>query len=143
MSFFGIRVFDVHHIFIPNIRMLLILTLKIYTKFLLTTYICPSIYGWSLVYIFNLVSIFSQSVVQNVLRNVVSPSKMMDLDMPKCTQTYYKNMFLSSCPVMVLLQGIQMHILLNMSTTKSNLSCPFLVVGWPPTKSWRCSLMVL
>ena len=61
--------------------------------------------------------------------------EMMLLGIPKCTQTYSKNMFVASCPLMVFLQGIRMHTLLNLSTTTNKYSCLFLVVGRPPTKS--------
>jgi hypothetical protein len=117
MDYSVIRVLNVDHIFIPGLWMLLIVTPQKLYQILLTTYVFASIYGWNVVDLFNLVSIFSQSVVQKALRNMVSLSKMMLLGIPKCTQTYSKNMFVSSCPLMVFLQGIRMHILLNLSTT--------------------------
>jgi len=36
---------------------------------------------------------------------------------------------------MIFLQGMRMHILMNLSTPTNKLSCPFRVVAKPPTKS--------
>jgi hypothetical protein len=83
--------------------------------------ILPFVCGWNVVDLFNFKSIFSQRVVQKALRNLVSLSKMMLLGIPKCTKTYSKNMFVASCPLMVL-QGIRMHILMNLSTTSVDFS---------------------
>jgi hypothetical protein len=116
LDFSIIRVLNIDQIFIPGFGLLLIVTPQSYTKVLLTTSIFPSVWGWNVVNLFNLVSI-SQSVVQKALRNLVSLSEMMLLGIPKCTQTCSKNMFVDSCPLMVFLQGIKMHILLNLSTT--------------------------
>jgi hypothetical protein len=82
-----------------------------------------------------LVSIFSHNVVQNALRNLVSLSEMMFLGIPKSTLTYSKKFFVASRPLMVFLQDKRMHIFRNLSTTTNRQSCPFLVVGKPPTKS--------
>jgi hypothetical protein len=60
-----------------------------------TTFVCPSVCGWNVVNLFNLVSIFYQSVVQKALRKLVSMFTMMLLGIPKCTQTHSKNVFAS------------------------------------------------
>jgi hypothetical protein len=63
------------------------------------------------------------------------PVEMILLCIPKCTRTYLKNKFVSSCPLMIFLEGMRMHILLNLSTTTNKFSCPFRMVGKPHTKS--------
>jgi hypothetical protein len=102
---------------------------------MLITFIFLFVYGWNVVDLLNLVSIFSHIVVQNALRNLVSPSKMMLLGIPKCTQTCSMTIFVASCPLMVFLQGMRIHILFNLPTTTNRYSCPFLVVSKPSTKS--------
>jgi hypothetical protein len=129
------RVLYVDHISTLGIQMILTVTPKILHQ-ILVDYFCMHICLWMecCIYI-QLVSIFSPNIVQNVQRNLVSLSKMMLLGVPKCTQTCSKNMFSTFFPLMVFLQGIIMHILLNLSTTINKQSCPFLFVGKPPIKS--------
>ena len=89
--------------FHPGLWMFLILKHQNLTKVLLLTYVFPSICGQNDVYIFNLVSIFSLTIVQKNLRNMLFLSKMMVLGIAKCTQTRSMKMFVSSCPLMVFL----------------------------------------
>jgi len=91
--------------------------LRSYTKVLFATSIFSSICGWNVLDLLNFVSMFSHNLVQNLLRNLMSLSEMMLLGIPKCTQTCAKNTFTTSCLLMVFLQGIRIHILLNLSTT--------------------------
>jgi len=111
-----IRVFYIDHVFILGFKVILIVSLKRCTKVLLTTFVFLYVHRWNVVDLLNLVSMFSQSVVQKALRNLVSMFEMMLLSIPKCIQTCSKNMFVASCPLLVFLQGIRMHILLNLST---------------------------
>jgi hypothetical protein len=64
-----------------------------------------------------------------------SLSEMMLLGIPKYTQTCLNNKFVASHPFMVFLQGMRMHIFLNLPTTKNKYSFPFHIIGKPPTKS--------
>jgi hypothetical protein len=66
---------------------------------------------------FNLVSILSQSVVQNLPKNLLSRSEMMEVGNPKCTQIWLKNSSVASHLEIVFLQGVRTHILLKRSTT--------------------------
>lgn len=72
---------------------------------------------------------------KNVLRNYVSIYEIVLLGIQKCTQNHPMNKFTTFFLLMVFLQGINIHILLNLSTTMNRQSYPFLVVGKPPTKS--------
>jgi hypothetical protein len=65
--------------------MILIVTPQKLHQILLTNYVFPSVCGWNVVDLFNLVSILSHNVVQNSLRNMVSLSEMTLLGIPKCT----------------------------------------------------------
>ena len=117
VDFFVVRLLYIYHIFIQVFRCFYLYSLRCCTKVLLTTSVCPSVCGWNVVDLFKFVSIFSYNVVQNALRNLVSLSEMMFLGIQKCTQTYPKNKFVASCPLIVFLQGIRTHILLNLWTT--------------------------
>ena len=115
--------------------MILIVTPRKLHQILLTNYVFPSVCGWNVVDLFNLVSIFSHNVVQNVRRNMVSLFEMMILCISNCIQTYSKKMCVASYSLMVFLQGMRMHIFQNLSTTTNKQSCPFLVFGKIPIKS--------
>ena len=86
--------------------------------------IFPYVCWWKFVDLFNLVSIFSKSVVQKKLKILVSL-----FDIPKCTQTISNKKPVASCILMVFVQAIGMHILLNLSTFTNKYSCPFMVFG--------------
>ena len=101
---------------------------------MLITSICPYFYGWNVENLFNLIFFFFQSVVQNVLRNIVSLYDIMLLSIPKCTQNCLENMCIAPYPLMVFLQRIIIHILLNLSITTNKQLFTFLVVINPPTK---------
>lgn len=64
---------------------------------------------------FNLVSIFSHKVIENLPRNLLSLSKIIELGSPKYTHTSEKNNFAIIYLVIVFLHGIKRHILLNLS----------------------------
>ena len=87
-------------------------------------------------------SIFSQSVVQKALRNILSLSKMILLGTPKCTHASSNNMFATSCPLMGFLKGMVMHILLNMSITTIDSDVPSWFLEKHPQNPWICSPMV-
>jgi len=69
-------------IFILGVWMLLIVIPKNLYYVLLTNYIFPISYGWKMVYLFNSMSIFSQNVVCDDLRNLVSFLEMVLLGIP-------------------------------------------------------------
>ena len=58
------------------------------TIILLTTSVGPSVWGWKVVDLVSLVSSIDQRVDQNVLRNLLSRSEMIDYGIPKCTHTH-------------------------------------------------------
>jgi hypothetical protein len=60
------------------------------TIILLTTSVWPSVWGWKVVDLVSLVSNIDQRLDQNVLRNLLSRSEIMDCGIPKCTHTHSK-----------------------------------------------------
>jgi hypothetical protein len=66
------------------------------------------------------------------LRNMISLYNMMLPSIPKCTNTFSKNMFVDSFHFMVFLQGIRMHSLLNLSTTKK-----YIVMLMSLSRCWK------
>jgi hypothetical protein len=79
----------------------------------------------------SLVSNKDQRIDQNVLRNLLSRSKMMVCGIPKCTQTHSKKRLEVSVIVTVFLHAMRMAIFENRSTTTKMQSFMFLVVGNP------------
>ena len=79
----------------------------------------------------SLVSNIDQRVDQNVLRNLLSRSKMIDYGIPKCTHTRSKKSLVVVYAVIFFLQAAMMAIFENLSTTTKTQSFPFLVEGRP------------
>ena len=112
-----IRVSNINQIFIPHPWMLQIITSQKLNQYDVPYLYLTVVYGLKSIDLFNLVKIFSQSVVEGELRNLVSLFKMMLLGIPKCTQTFSNNICVAYCLLVVFFKGMRMHILLNMSTT--------------------------
>jgi hypothetical protein len=98
---------------------------------LLTTYVCPSVWGCKAVDLVILVSNSDQRLDQNVLRNLFSQSEMMVYGIQKCTHTRSKKILAVASIVILFLQVVKMAILENRSTTTKTQSLPFLVEGRP------------
>jgi hypothetical protein len=75
----------------------------------------------------SLVSNRDQRLDQNVLRNLLSWSKMMVYGIPKWTHTHSKKILTVSVIVIFFLQAVRMAILENRSTTTNTQSFPCLV----------------
>jgi hypothetical protein len=65
----------------------------------------------------DLVSSIDQRLDQNVLRNLLSQSEMIDCGIPKCTHTHSKKSLGVASAVIFFLQAIMMVIFKNLSTT--------------------------
>lgn len=118
MDFFVIRMIYLYQILIPGLFPLLIVTPHKFHQSLLDYFCFPICLCMECCRPLHIcVNIFSHNVVQNVLRNHVFIFEMILLGILKCTQTYPKKKIVASCPLMVFLQGMIMHILLNLSTT--------------------------
>jgi hypothetical protein len=104
---------------------------KICTIILLTTSVWPSVWGWKVVELVSLVSNIDQRLDQNVLRNLLSRSEMIDCGIPKCTHTRSKNIVAVASAVIFFLQATIMAIFENLLTTMKTQSLPFLVEGRP------------
>ena len=57
---------------------------------MLTTSVQPSVWGWKAVEFVSLVSSIDHRLDQNVLRNLLSRSDIIDCGIPKCTHTHSK-----------------------------------------------------
>jgi hypothetical protein len=68
----------------------------------------------------SLVSNIDQRLDQNVLRNLLSRSEMIDCGIPKCTHTHSKEILVVASAVIVFLQAIIMDIFENQ---KEGLTC--------------------
>jgi hypothetical protein len=64
-----------------------------------------------------LVSSIDQRLEQNVLKNLLSRSEMIDCGIPKCTHTHSKKSLAVAYAVIFFLQAIIMDIFENLSTT--------------------------
>ena len=98
---------------------------------MLTAFVWPSVWGWKSVDLVSLVSNIDQRLDQNVLRNLLSRSDMIDCGIPKCTHTRSKKSLAMASVVIFFLQTAIMAILENMSTTTKTQSFPCLVEGRP------------
>jgi hypothetical protein len=76
-----------------------------------------------------LVSSIDQRLEQNVLRNLLSRSEMIDCGIPKCTHTHSKKSLAVAYAVIFFLQAIIMDIFENLSTTTKAQSFSCLVEG--------------
>jgi hypothetical protein len=79
----------------------------------------------------SLVSNIDQRLDQNVLRNLLSRSEMIDYGIPKCTHTCSKKSLAVASAVIFFLQAIIMDIFENWSMTTKTHSLPCLVEGRP------------
>ena len=77
------------------------------------------------------VSNIDQRLDQNVLRNLLSRSDMIDCGIPKCTHTHSKKILGVASTMIFFLQFNIMAIFENLSTTMKTQSFPFLVEGRP------------
>src|ERR1700722_5529976 len=91
----------------------------------------PSVCGWKVVDLVSLVSSIDQRLDQNVLRNRLSRSEMIDCGIPKCTHTRSKKSLAVASAVIFFFQAIIMAIFENLSTTTKTQSFPCLVEGRP------------
>ena len=98
---------------------------------MLTTYVWPSVWGWKYMDLVSLVSNIDQRLDQNVLRNLLSQSDMIDCGIPKCTHNCSKKSLAVASAVIFFLQVAIMAIFENLSTTTKTQSFPFLVEGRP------------
>ena len=87
------------------------------TIILLTTSVWPSVWGWKDVDLVSLESSIDQRLDQNVLRNLLSRSDMIDCGIPKCTHTHSKKSLAVASAVIFFLQAAIMAIFENLSTT--------------------------
>ena len=79
----------------------------------------------------SLVFSIDQRLDQNLLRNRLSRSEMIDCGIPKCTHTRSKKSLVVASAVIFFLQAAIMAIFENLSTTTKTQSFPFLVEGSP------------
>ena len=77
------------------------------------------------------VSNIDQRLDQNVLRNLLSQSDMIDCGIPKCTHTRSKKSLAVASAVIFFLQTAIMAIFENLLTTMKTQSFPCLVEGRP------------
>ena len=96
---------------------------------MLTTFVCPSVWGWKVVDLVSLVYNIDQRLDQNVLRNLLSQSDMIYFGIPKCTHTHSKNSLAVASAVILFLKAVIMAIFENLSTTMKKQSFPCLVEG--------------
>ena len=104
---------------------------KMCTIILLTTSVWPSVWGWKAVDLVSLVSNIDQRLDQNVLRNLLSRSDMIDCGIPKCTHTRSKKILVVASAVIFFLQAAIMAIFENLSMTMKTQSFLCLVEGRP------------
>ena len=79
----------------------------------------------------DLVSNIDQRLDQNVLRNLLSQSDMIDCGIPKCTHTRSKKSLAVDPTLIFFLQAAIMAIFKNLSMTMKTQSFPCLVEGRP------------
>ena len=79
----------------------------------------------------SLVSSIDHRLDQNVLRNLLSQSEIIDCGIPKCTHTRSKNILAVDSAVIFFLQAAIMAILENLLTTMNTQSLSCLVEGRP------------
>ena len=79
----------------------------------------------------SLVSSVHQRLDQNVLRNLLSRSEMIDCGIPKCTHTRSKKSLAVASAVIFFLQASIMDIFENLSMNTKTQSFPCLVEGRP------------
>ena len=79
----------------------------------------------------SLVSSIDHRLDQNVLRNLLSWSEIIDCAIPKCTHTHLKKSLAVAFDVIFFLQAAIMAIFENLSTTTNTQSLPCLVEGRP------------
>ena len=84
------------------------------TIILLTTSVWPSVWGWKAVDLVSFVSNIDQRLDQNVLRNLLSRSDMINCGIPKCTHTHLKKSSVMAYVVIFLLQAVIMAIFENL-----------------------------
>ena len=77
----------------------------------------------------SLVSNIDQRLDQNVLRNLLSQSDMIECGIPKCTHTHSNKSLAVAYAVIFFLQATIMAIFENLSTTTKTHSFPCLVEG--------------
>ena len=93
------------------------------------TSVWPSVCGWKAVDLVSLVSNIDQRLDQNVLRNLLSRSEIIDCGIPKCTHTHLKKSLVMAFAMILFLQATIMAIFENLSTTTKTQSFPCLVEG--------------
>ena len=101
------------------------------TIILLTTSVWPLVLGWKAVELVSLVSNIDQRLNQNVLRNLLSRSNIIDYGIPKCTHTRSKKSLAVASAVIFFVQAAIMAIFENLSTTTKTQLFPCLVEGRP------------
>ena len=101
------------------------------TFILLTTSFWPSVWGWKVVDLVSLVSSIDDRLDQNVLRNLLSRSEMIDYGIQKCTHTRSKKSLAVASIVIFFLQAAIIAIFENLSKTTKTQSFPCLVEGRP------------
>ena len=101
------------------------------TIILVMTYVWPSVWGWKAMDLVSFVSNIDQRLDQNVLRNLLSRSDMIDCGIPKCTHTHSKKSLAVASAVIFFLEAAMMAIFENLSTTTKTQSFPCLVEGRP------------
>ena len=79
----------------------------------------------------SLVSNIDQRLDQNVLRNLLSQSDMIEFGIPTCTHTCSKKILVVASAMIFFLQAAIMAIFENLSTTTKTQSFPCLVEGRP------------
>ena len=79
----------------------------------------------------SLVSDIDQRLDQNVLRNLLSQSYMIDCGIPKCTHTCSKESLAVASAMIFFLQAAIMAIFENLSMTTKTQSVPCFVEGSP------------
>ena len=79
----------------------------------------------------SLVSSIDHKLDQNVLRNLLSQSEIIDCGIPKCTHTRSKKSLAVASAVIFFLQAAIMAIFENLSTTTNTQSLSCLVEGRP------------
>ena len=90
-----------------------------------TTSVSPSVWGWKAVDFVSLVSSIDHRLDQNVLRNLLSQSEIIDYGTPKCTHTRSNKSLVVDYAVIFFLHASIMASFKNLSTTTNtqSLSC--------------------
>ena len=95
------------------------------------TSVWPSVWGWKAVDLVSLVSNIDQRLDKKVLRNLLSRSKMIYYEIPKCTHTRSKKILAVDSTMIFFLQATIIAIFENLSKTMKTQSFPCLVEGRP------------